>query len=85
MKCLETEVDKILNWHHEINTAVTIWNRANLLILKIMHFMDEKTHKVLYDAISEPQLYYSSSVWTQNVSYKKILFFKINHSGLSIL
>ena len=50
-----------------------------------MHFMDEKTHKVLYDAISEPQLYYSSSVWTQNVSYIKRLFFKINHSGLSIL
>ena len=53
-------------------------NKANGILSKTRHFIDRKTLKLIYHAIFEPHLYYSSLVWTQNSNSIKRLFCKRN-------
>ena len=41
-------------------------NKANAMLSKIRHFLDQKTLKAIYHAIFESNLYFSSLVWAHN-------------------
>ena len=43
-------------------------NKANAMLSKIRHYIDQKTLKAIYHAIFESPLYSSSLVWAQNVN-----------------
>ena len=49
-------------------------NKANAILSKVRHFVDQETLKAIYHAIFESHLYYSSLVWTQNFNSTKRLF-----------
>ena len=79
MKYLGAKIDGHLTWKPHIDGISTKLNKANAMLSKIRHFVDQKALKAIYHAIFESHLYYSSLVWAQNIlilqkdclSYKK--------------
>ena len=81
MKCLGVKIDGHLTWKPHIDGISTKLNKANAMLSKIRHFVDQKALKAIYHAIFESHLYYSSLVWAQNISIlqKDCLSYKKKH------
>ena len=74
MKYLGVKIDDYLTWKPHIDGISTKLNKANAMLSKIRHFVDQKTLKAIYHAIFESHLYSSSLVWAQNFNSTKRLF-----------
>ena len=74
MKYLGVKIDEHLTWKPHIDGISTKLNKANGMLSKIRHFVDQKTLKAIYNAIFESHLYSSSLVWVQNFDSTKRLF-----------
>ena len=73
MNYLGVKIDEHLAWKPHIDGISTILNKANAMLSKIRHFVDQKTLKAIYHAILESHLH-SSLVWAQNFNSTKRLF-----------
>ena len=74
VKYLGVKTDEHLTWKQHIDGISTELNKANPMLSKIGHFVDQKTLKAIYHAIFESQLYSSSLVWAPNFNFTKRLF-----------
>ena len=74
VKYLRVKIDKHMTWKPHIDEISTKLNKANAMLSKIRHFVDQKTLKAIYHAIFESHLYSSSLVWAQNFNSTKRLF-----------
>ena len=74
MKYLGVKIDEHLTWKPHIDGISTKLNKANAMLSKIRHFVDQKTLKAIYHAVFESHLHYSSLVWTQNFNYAKTVY-----------
>ena len=74
VKYLGVKIDEHLTWKPHIDGISTKLNKANAMLSKIRHFVDQKTLKAIYHAIFESHLYSSSLVWAQNFNSTKRLF-----------
>ena len=54
MKYLSINIDENLNWKQQISDIAIKLNKANGVLSKLRHFIDEKTLKSIYHAIFEP-------------------------------
>ena len=75
MKYLGINIDQNLTWKQQICDISIKSNKTNGILSKLRHFIDRQTLKLIYHAIFEPHLYYSSLVWAQNSNSIKRLFF----------
>ena len=73
MKYLGVKIDEHLTWKPHIDGISSKPNKANAMLCKIRHFVDQKTLKAIYNAIFESHLYYYSLVWAQNFNSTKRL------------
>ena len=74
VKYLGVKIDEHLTWKPQIDGISTKLNKANAILSKVRHFVDQKTLKAIYHAIFESHLYSSSLVWAQNFNSTKRLF-----------
>ena len=74
VKYFGVKIDDHLTWKPQIDGIFTKLNKANAILSKIRHFVDQKTLKVIYHAIFESRLYYSSLVWAGNFNSTRRLF-----------
>ena len=74
VKYLGIKIDEHLTWKPHIDGISTKLNKANAMLSKIRHFVDQKTLKAIYYAIFESHLHYSSLFWAQNFNSTKRLF-----------
>ena len=74
MKYLGVKIDQHLTWKPYIDGISTKLNKANPMLSKLRHFVDQKTLKAIYHALFESHLYYSFLVWEQNFKSTKRLF-----------
>ena len=74
VKYLGLKIDEHLTWTPHIDGISAKLNKANAMISKIRHFVDQKTLKAIYHVIFESHLYSSSLVWAQNFNSTKRLF-----------
>ena len=74
MKYLGIKIDEHLTWKPHIDGISTKLSKANAMLSKIRHFVDQKTLKAIYHAIFESHLYYPSLVSAQNFNPTKRLF-----------
>ena len=74
VKYLGVKIDEHLTWKPQIDGISTKLNKANAILSKIRHFVDQKALKAIYHAIFESHLYSSSLVWAQNFNSTKKLF-----------
>ena len=63
-----------MTWKPHIDEISTKLNKANAILSKKRHFVDQKTLKAIYHAIFESHLYSSSLVWALNFNSTKRLF-----------
>ena len=74
VKYLGINIDENLNWKQQVSDIAIKLNKANGILSKLRHFIDRKTLKSIYHAISGPHLYYPSLVSAQNSNSTKRLF-----------
>ena len=74
MNYLGVKIDEHLTWKPHIDGISTKLNKANGMLSKIRHFVDQITLKAIYHAVFESHLYYSSLVWAQSFNSTKRLF-----------
>ena len=74
MKYLGVTIDEHLTWKPHIDETSTKLNKANAMLSKIKHFVDQKTLKAIYHTIFESHLYHYSLDWVQNFNSTKRLF-----------
>ena len=74
VKYLGVKIDEHLTWKPQLDGISTKLNKANAILSKVRHFVDQKTLKAIYHAIFESHLYYYSLVWAQNSNSTKRLF-----------
>ena len=74
MNYLGVKRDEHLTWKPHIDGVSTKLNKANGMLSKIRHFVDQITLKAIYHAVFESCLYYSSLVWAQSFNSTKRLF-----------
>ena len=74
VKYLGVKIDEHLTWKPHTYGISTKLNKANAMLSKIRHFVDQKTLKAIYHVRFESHMYYSSLVWTQNFNSTKRLF-----------
>ena len=74
VKYLGVKIDEHLTWKPHIDGISAKLNKANAILSKIRHFVDQKTLKAIYHAIFESHLYYSPLVWVQNFNSTKRMF-----------
>ena len=79
MKYLGVKIDEHLTWKQHIDEISTKLNKANAMLSKIGHFVDQKTLKAVYCAIFESHLYSSSLVWVQNFNSTKTVYLTKKH------
>ena len=78
VKYLGINIDESLNWKQQISNIAIKLNKKNGTLSKLRHFIERKTLKSIYHAMSEPHLYYSSLVWAQNSnSIKRLLILQM--------
>ena len=63
MKYLRVKIDEQLTWKPHIDGKSAKLNKANAMLSKIRHFVDQKTLKAIYHDIFESHLYSCSLVW----------------------
>ena len=68
VKYLCIKIDRLLHWNDEVNSIAVKLNRANALLLKIINYVNTKTLRNIYFAISDFHLSYSWIVWAQNIN-----------------
>ena len=74
MKYLRIKIDEHLTWKPHIDGISTNLRKANAMLSKIRHFVDQKTLKANYYAILESHLYSFSLTSGQNSNRTKRLF-----------
>ena len=74
MKYLGGKIDEHWTWKPHIDGILSKLKKANAMLSKIRHFVEQKTLKAIYHAMFESHLYYSSLVWAQNFNSTKRLF-----------
>ena len=73
IKYLGGRIDRFLHWHDQVNSIAVKLNRANSLLLKIRNYVNMKTWRAIYFAISDSNLSYSCIVWAQNINTVRTL------------
>ena len=86
IKYLGGRIDRFLHWHDQVNSIAVKLNRANSLLLKIRNYVNMKTWRAIYFAISDSNLSYSCIVWAQNINTVRTLIIlqKKSHFPLQI-
>ena len=74
VKYLGIKIDEHLTWKPHIDGMSAKLCKANAMLSKIRHFVDQKTLKEIYHAIFESHLHYSSLVRAPNFNSKETLF-----------
>ena len=74
VKYLGIRIDSNLNWKEHVNTVAIKLNRANGLLSKLRHFVNQSTLKSIYYAIFESNFNYASIVWAQKITSSHRLF-----------
>ena len=74
VKYLGIKIDEHLTWKPHIDGISAKLCKANAMLSKIRHFVDQKTLKEIYHAIFESHLHYSSLVRAPNFNSKETLF-----------
>ena len=67
------EIDRLLHWHDQVNSIAVKLNRVNALLLKIRNYVNTKSLRNIYFAISGSYLSYSCIVWAQNINTVRIV------------
>ena len=62
VKYFGVKIDEPLTWKPHIERISAKLNKANVILSKIRHFIDQKTLKAIYHAIIESHFYSSSLV-----------------------
>ena len=65
VKYLGIKIDENLTWIDQINAIAIKLNRANAMLFKVREFVNIKTPKSIYYAISDCHLNYANTVWGQ--------------------
>ena len=60
MKYLGVKIDEHLTWKPQIDGISTKLNKANAILSKIRHFVDQKTLEAIYHAIFESLIFFFS-------------------------
>ena len=68
VKYLGLKINENLNWKQQISDIAIKLNRANAILSKLRYLIDRKPLKLIYHAIFESHLCYSSLVWAQNLN-----------------
>ena len=71
-KDLGVKIDENLTWQHHINDLFIKLNRGNVLLFKVMNFVESNLLSSIYFSIFESYLNYCSFIRAQNTN-------KINH------
>ena len=71
VKYLGVKIDRHLTWKPHIDGISAKLNKANAMLSKRRHFVDQKTLKAIYHAIFKSHIYSSSLVWAQNFNSTK--------------
>ena len=71
VKYLGVKIYEHLTWKPHIDVISTKLNKANAMLSKIQHFVDQKSLKAICHAIFESHLYYYSLVWAHNSNSTK--------------
>ena len=74
VKYLGIKIDEQWTWKPHIHGISAKLCKANAMLSKIRHFVDQKTLKAIYHAIFESHLHYSYLVRAQNFNSKGTLF-----------
>ena len=61
-------VQKLIDWHDQVNSIAVKFNRATALFLKIRNYVNMKTLRNIYFVIFYSKLSYSCIVWAQNIN-----------------
>ena len=81
VKYFGIHIYKSLCWKHHVNNIVIKLNKANEMLSKSWHYIDMKTLKSIFHAISELNLSYLSFAWAQNSSsLERLHLLSKNHS-----
>ena len=67
VKYLGIRIDFNLNWKGHVNTIAIKLNRANKLLSKLRHIVNQTTLNSIYYAIFESNFNYASIVWAQKI------------------
>ena len=65
VKCLGIKIDENLTWIDHINDTAIKLNGANAMLFKVREFVNIKTPKSIYYAISDCHLNYANTIWGQ--------------------
>ena len=74
VKYLGVRIDSNLNWKEHLNATAIKLNKANAILSKVRHYVNESTLKSIYYAIFESHFNYASIVWAQKMNSSNRLF-----------
>ena len=69
VKYLGVILDECLQWKFHINQLCLKLNKANAMLCKIHHYVNETTLRSIYYAIFQSHLSYVCTAWGQNIKY----------------
>ena len=69
VKYLGVILDECLQWKFHINQLCLKLNKANAMLCKIHHYVNETKLRSIYYAIFQSHLLYVCTAWDQNVRY----------------
>ena len=73
VKYLGVKLNEHLTWKPRIDGIFVKFNKANAMLSKLRHYVEQKTLKAIYLTIFESHIYYSFFASPQNFNSKKTL------------
>ena len=70
VKYLGVILDEGLQWNFHINQLCLKLNKANAILCKIRHYVNEATLRSIYYVIFQPHLSYVCTAWGLNINHK---------------
>ena len=85
IKYLGIYIDETLNGSYHCKNIQAKLKRANGMLCKARHYVDEKHLKALYYAIFSSHLVYGSQIWGQTISVHNKRIFKLQNRAIRII
>ena len=74
VKYLGVKIDSNLNWKEQQNSVAIKLNKANAILSKLRHYVNQKTLRSIYFSLFESHTNYANIVWGQNIDSSNRLF-----------
>ena len=68
------KIDSDLNWKEQQNSVAIKLNKANAILSKLRHYVNQKTLRSIYFSLFESHTNYANIVWGQNIDSSNRLF-----------